>query len=212
MSAAENVPPPLMKKSKSATTKVYNDVCAELDNDSRMVVLTHKHNGAIVGRYPFVWLRDNCRCSACYHPSSRSRLFLITNLDLDIVPSSAEVVTNLPDDEETLQIRWSADDCIKDDGHMMSSFPVSWLVEHQFSNMSVDHVSKPKRHLWGNEMQSKIPSFSFSSLLNSDKALHDWIESLQVYGLALVKEAPQKEGALLEIGKRVSHLKTTNYG
>ncbi|XP_072025103.1 gamma-butyrobetaine dioxygenase-like [Amphiura filiformis] len=122
----------------------------------------------------------------------------MVNLDPDIIPDVAEV------DDKTLTIRWP-------DNHR-SQFPVSWLKEMQFSNMSEDPVSTPVRQFWGNEMQHNIPKFSFADILHNDKSLHDWIEALQVHGLALIKDAPHKEGAIHEIGNRISILKTTNHG
>ncbi|XP_072022476.1 gamma-butyrobetaine dioxygenase-like [Amphiura filiformis] len=122
----------------------------------------------------------------------------MANLDPDVIPDVAEV------DDQTLNIKWS-------DDHS-SQFPVSWLKENKFSDMSEDPVSAPVRQFWGNEMQHKIPTFSFADILHNEKSLHDWIEALQVHGLALIKDAPHKEGAVLEIGKRISYLKTTHYG
>ena len=46
------------------------------------------------GRYPFVWLRDNCRCSECYYPSSKQRSALLSELDVDIKPEREELTEN----------------------------------------------------------------------------------------------------------------------
>ncbi|XP_072015373.1 gamma-butyrobetaine dioxygenase-like [Amphiura filiformis] len=169
----------------------------ELDLPSRSCLLK-TNDGNLIGTYPYVWLRDNCRCDKCFHPSSLGRLVTMANLDPDIIPDVAEVHA------QTLNIRWP-------DDHR-SQFPVSWLQENQFSNMSKDPVSTPVRQFWGKEMQHKIPKFSFQDILHNDKSLHDWIEALQVHGLALIIDAPHKEGAILEIGKRISILKMTNFG
>ncbi len=42
-----------------------------------------------VTSYPFVWLRDNCQCPACFHPVSRARGNLLADLDLYMVPEKA---------------------------------------------------------------------------------------------------------------------------
>ncbi|XP_072020835.1 gamma-butyrobetaine dioxygenase-like [Amphiura filiformis] len=170
----------------------------ELDHLSRFCLLK-TNEGTVVGTYPFVWLRDNCRCSKCYHPSSNERTIFLTDLDIDIVPDTAEV------DGETLNIKWPG-------GHL-SAFPISWLKEFQFSNMSEDPVDAPVRQLWGKEMQEmEARRISFADILNNDKSLYDWMEALQIYGLAIITDAPKKPGAILEIGKRVSFLKITQYG
>ena len=44
-----------------------------------------------VNHYPFLWLRDNCTCPACFNEPSQSRVMLLSDLDLDTVPSSVHV-------------------------------------------------------------------------------------------------------------------------
>ena len=171
----------------------------ELNNTSRSCLLKNE-DGSVVGTYPYAWLRDNCRCSQCFHPSSHGRLVLMANLDPEIIPTKAEF--NVTDQE--LHIQWP-------DKHT-SEFPLSWLRKNQFSKMPKDPVSVPNQQFWGSEMKNKIPTFLFKDIQNCDKSLHDWIESLLVYGLALIKEAPKQEGAVRAIGKRISFLKPTNYG
>lgn len=41
--------------------------------------------------YPRVWLRDNCRCPACYNMSSQSRTLLMRDLVLDVHPTDLQV-------------------------------------------------------------------------------------------------------------------------
>ncbi|XP_072024289.1 gamma-butyrobetaine dioxygenase-like [Amphiura filiformis] len=169
----------------------------DLDHISRFC-LVKTNEGHVVGTYPFVWLRDNCRCCECYHPTSRNRVITMADLDVDIVPVAADVIG------ETLNIKWP-------DGHL-SPFPISWLKEFQFSNTIEDPVSAPVCQLWGKEMKDKIPRFPFADVISNDKSLYEWLEALQIYGLAIITDGPKKPGAILEIGKRVSFLKMTQYG
>ena len=43
------------------------------------------------GQFPFLWLRDNCTCSDCFHPTTLSRRFLMKNLDVDITADNVKV-------------------------------------------------------------------------------------------------------------------------
>jgi hypothetical protein len=45
-------------------------------------------------KFPAVWLRDNCQCPQCYHHESRARKILMRELDITIVPKSAEYVSS----------------------------------------------------------------------------------------------------------------------
>ena len=42
-------------------------------------------------QFPFLWLRDNCRCEKCFHPVSLGRLFLMRNLKADIQIADVKV-------------------------------------------------------------------------------------------------------------------------
>ena len=42
-------------------------------------------------QFPLVWLRENCQCKECFHPSSLQRLFLLRNLKLDCSLSELKV-------------------------------------------------------------------------------------------------------------------------
>jgi hypothetical protein len=41
--------------------------------------------------FPYVYLRDNCQCPQCWHPTTLSRMVLMMDLDLNIKPSNAKV-------------------------------------------------------------------------------------------------------------------------
>ena len=41
--------------------------------------------------YPYVWLRENCQCPKCFHEDALGRLFLMSDLDLDIKAESADI-------------------------------------------------------------------------------------------------------------------------
>ncbi len=41
--------------------------------------------------YPYVWLRDSCLCDKCYLPTSKSRLLMMKNLDINATATHAKV-------------------------------------------------------------------------------------------------------------------------
>ena len=41
--------------------------------------------------YPYIWLRDNCQCERCFHPTTLSRLIRMKEHDLAIEPAEAQV-------------------------------------------------------------------------------------------------------------------------
>ena len=58
---------------------------------SRMLNVTW--NNDTVSRYPFVYLRDNCQCSECFHESSLQRSFdTVCKLNMEIQPERVDVL------------------------------------------------------------------------------------------------------------------------
>ena len=42
-------------------------------------------------KYPYVWLRDNCQCEKCHHPTSHARNLFMKDLDLNVRPVDIDV-------------------------------------------------------------------------------------------------------------------------
>lgn len=154
-------------------------------------------------RFPYVWLRDNCRCVDCYDPNSKYRLSLVHKLDPDIEPLSEEI-----DESGTvLKIEWP-------ELHI-SKFTVSWLAQMRFSEMEpeiIDPFRYPKRLWEAKDMKDNIPTFQFDDILQSHQTMYDWLQALMTHGLALIKSAPQEPNTIDRLGKRVFFLKQTHYG
>ena len=66
---------------------------ASLDKDGLTVKVGFSDGDT--GEYPYVWLRDNCQCSTCFHPVSKSRLFLLRHLDIDVEPTKIQVIKTM---------------------------------------------------------------------------------------------------------------------
>ncbi|XP_022082697.1 gamma-butyrobetaine dioxygenase-like [Acanthaster planci] len=153
------------------------------------------------GTYPYVWLRDNCRCSECLHASSFQRLFLMADLDPEVVPLSEELV----DEGGVLRITWP-------DQHR-SDFDAAWLNRQRFSGSDDGStVNSPELEMWGAELNGNIPTFDFQKVLQDDRELYNWLSVLNTKGLALVKGAPTERGAVGQLAGRVAYLKPTANG
>ena len=170
------------------------------DEDSRMYHLTLSDKSVL--RFPYVWLRDNCRCTDCYDDASKYRLCLVDKLDADIVPVS-EKISN---DGKILEIKWP-------ELHT-SCFSVSWLQQMKFSETAqewVDPYRYPK-HLWGAEMKDKIPTYQFDDIMNKVDSMYDWLQDMVTYGFSIIKNAPTECNTIDRIGNKVFFLKQTHYG
>lgn len=69
------------------------------------------------------------------------------------------------------------------------------------------------KKLWSKKEFKKIlKTFNFKDVLENDKVLHDWIESLAENGVAIISDAPHTENETRKIANRVGFIKKTHYG
>ena len=172
---------------------------------SRMLNVTW--NNDTVGRFPFVFLRDNCQCSECFHESSVQRTYDTFNkLDMHIQPQRVEVLQN----GEQISITWP-------DKHV-SLFSSQWLHSRQATeqaNTTKERSSLQREgvRVWNaNKLQGKIPSYSFQDVIKDDFTLYEWLHSLHSVGIALLKNTPRQPGECNQLCARVGYTKTTNFG
>ncbi|KAK7070451.1 Gamma-butyrobetaine dioxygenase [Halocaridina rubra] len=160
-------------------------------------------NGGESDVFPYIWLRDNCQCSQCFHPFSKARLIPLNALSLFISPVSTEV----KDTGHELQILWS-------DGHT-GIYPSSWLQKRSFSEKRRETIHKRnrfKRVYWGSEIMDSLPASSFPEILRSDEALLDFLVQFEKYGITIVQGAPSRWGEVLVLSERIGFHKRTHYG
>ena len=113
--------------------------------------------------YHYVWLRDNCQCSECVHPDTGERILVTA----DIVDGIAPVSAQLNDGQDGLSIEWNQ-------ASHKSEYAISWLQDHNYSNkpFNIDPAySEPI--LWGNDLESKIPTFDYQALYDDSQTLLD---------------------------------------
>ena len=91
--------------------------CAALDvSKNADDCLVIKWNDGKLDGFPYVYLRENCRCPACYTDERKSRtMFSPKQIDINITAESAE----WNNDDDQLQVNW-------DDGHT-SHYSAEWL-------------------------------------------------------------------------------------
>ena len=191
---------------QSTALSVLSVQSAHKADTSRMLNVTW--NNDTVSRYPFVYLRDNCQCSECFHESSLQRSFdTIGKLNMEIQPDRVDVLQN----GEQISVTWP-------DNHV-SVFNSQWL--HSKRLAEEEELSKERSSLgrkegvtfWNAEqLQGKIPRYDFQDVIEDDMKLFEWMHSLHSKGIALVTNTPLEPGGVNKLSTRVGHAKTTHYG
>lgn len=181
----------------SATTVVNTG----LDQDKRRLDVTW--NDGDQTSYPYVWLRDCCQCSACFHSPTFSRRLHFHELDVNLMPINVETSSAT----QEIVITWS-------DEHR-SVFRYAWLLKRSFR--FAEQAIRARwngRHavLWGSHLVDSIPQISFEQLLVSDEAMYEWLTALEETGFAMLTGAPHASGQLHHIADKVSFLRRTDLG
>ena len=177
----------------------------EKQSENGMLRVTWTNDSS--SRYPFMYLRDICRCPECFHESSLQRTFdTVGKLDPDILPEKYEITQN----GEQIVITWP-------DSHV-SVFDSKWLHSRRIGDregLSSERstLNREGVEFWNAEkLQDKIPRSDFHELMGDDRALFDWLNSLHSVGIALVINTPLEVGQAEKLCDRVGHSKTTHYG
>lgn len=164
-------------------------------------LLTVTVDGEVL-KFPFVWLRDNCLCEQCFHPTAKSRVYW-SDLHLNIKPKE------ITEGKDSIQVTW-------EDGHE-SKFEYNWLKIRNFtpeSQRKYDEVIyKPTKITWhGEEFNDICSKHDYNQIVKTDEALYNWLYKLSVYGVAIVKNTPNSETAIDAIIDRVAFIKRSHYG
>jgi gamma-butyrobetaine dioxygenase len=137
---------------------------------------------------PAVWLRDNCPCPECRHPSGQ-RL-----LDSVSIPSDLSVVSATHRDGG-LEVAFT-------DGHV-STFDDGWLAE------------KPERRrvrLWDVSIAGELPAERFDEVAAGGAALRRWLAAVDEHGFALLTDGPTEPGTVTRVAELFGYVRETNYG
>ena len=137
-------------------------------------------------RFHPLWLRDNCPCPECRHPSGQ-RL-----LDTRLLPDDLAVVA-----VAGTTVSFS-------DGHT-SVFDPGWL--------RAQAVDAPRaRCLWGAELQEKLPVYRHVEVTAGGSALRDWLAAVDELGFAILTRGPTEPGTVTRVAELFGFVRETNYG
>jgi hypothetical protein len=86
---------------KAVFNPTIKEVSVKLIPDKRLLELSYtevvessedsKQQESRVEQFPYVWLRDSCRCAQCHHTTTHSRAIAMIKFDAKCTARSAEV-------------------------------------------------------------------------------------------------------------------------
>jgi gamma-butyrobetaine dioxygenase len=145
-----------------------------------------------------LWLRDNCPCPSCRHPSVPERLIDTQSIPEDVAPANVEVSP-----EGDLVVVWSGD------AHR-SEFDTAWLAEHAYDDGP--RWSGDDRQMWSDGSPMTPPEIEYEAIIGSDGGLLDWLEQIRTFGVSFVRHAPTVPGTVAAIAERIAFRRNSNFG
>lgn len=199
----------------TANTKLIKCQIGEcwLDNESRLLhVLYQEGEKTRKGRYPYIWLQDNCQSLESFNPVVHARKTGLASLDPNLKPIQVKPI----EDGAWLELVW--------ENNRVSYFTGQFLHERLFPDDKresgertfvnyMDDLGTVK--LWGSDMVDNLQLFDFKELINDDQTLARWIECLYKDGVAIVTNAKGGEietVPLRTLCKRVAYTRQVNFG
>lgn len=165
------------------------------------IVLAEPENGGLAatwsdgttGYWPGIWLRDQCACPECRHPSGQ-RLFEIGDL-----PERPEIERATIRSDSSIGVVW------RNEAHA-SSYSAAFLHEH-----GLNGGPGATARLWGGDL-AKLPEGDWPSVASDPVAELAWLEAYHAHGFALLRNVPAEPGMVAVVGDRLGFVRTTNYG
>ncbi|KAI8120382.1 hypothetical protein FF38_00992 [Lucilia cuprina] len=182
----------------------------QLINDGKLIIVRETEGRAVDRRemkFPTVWLRDNCQCSECFHDTTKSRKINWERCSNETAIRAAQVTVD--SSKNAIIIDWQ-------DAHK-SKYDLKWLKQRDFSpeqrKKYTEEVYKPKEIIWGKQDYNKILKiYDFHKIITNDSDLYNWLKSLAVYGVTIIKDAPHDRTVSRQLADRIGFIKRTTYG
>ncbi|RVX65975.1 hypothetical protein B0A52_09901 [Exophiala mesophila] len=201
------------------------------DMANQEILVDFPLDGKVV-RYPSFWLRDQCPCSSCQHPTTHQRQLDTFSIDPEIkvqtvksTPEGLEVTWPTSPADEMLASQNPDDSHRGHDHHHHSLYDWTWLSSHppflQTSTSPSGTPSSPLKHLeptreWIHVPTStpaaSLPRVSYPSIMSTDNGLREFLSHIHRYGLCFMPETPVSPSATQDLIERIAHIRATHYG
>jgi gamma-butyrobetaine hydroxylase len=146
-------------------------------------------------RFHAIWLRDNCQCADCRHPSGQ-RLLDTRAIRNDVALTSARA------ENGSVAATFA-------DGHG-GRWEAEWLRAHCYCVEEVT-PSRPRR-LWDSSIQHDLPVRRYVDVASGGNALRDWLAAVDVLGFAILTDGPTEPGTVTRTAELFGFVRETNYG
>ncbi|KAI8086216.1 uncharacterized protein BX664DRAFT_335195 [Halteromyces radiatus] len=165
----------------------------------------------ITSSYSHVWLRDNCPCEACVHPSSRQKLHSMADIDLNTTPRSIHLDTST----DTLVIEWEQPlrHQQQHEGGHKSHYPLAYLRRYASQQSSQEfRFENLIPRTWARD-EYQLEWISHDDYMTTEQGLHRVVEKLYNDGLVFLEGVPADDHqSVTRVAERIGNIQETFYG
>lgn len=190
----------------SSAIKCNKLITTQGDEESLQIKWNNENSDT--STYSYLWLRDNCQCPRCVHPSSSQKLHSSADIPLDIKPNSVKIIG------EEAEITWNQPlrhNKGPTEDHV-SRFSLDFLRRYQSSKASekyrFNHITP---QTW-NRDEYKLDWVSYNDYMNTDEGMHTVVQRLYNSGLVFLKDVPLSDEACTQVAERIGPIQETFYG
>lgn len=157
--------------------------------------------------YSYLWLRDNCQCDQCIHPTNRQKLHSSADVPVDIRPSGFKVQGDHLLVEWDRPLRHQQQDKVH-----ISQYPLHWLRRYASGEASNAYrFNDITPQTWDRD-EYKLKWVSYDDYMNTDAGLHEIVQRLYNSGLAFLENVPCKDESATAVAERIGPVYETFYG
>jgi gamma-butyrobetaine hydroxylase len=146
-------------------------------------------------RFHAIWLRDNCQCSDCRHPSGQ-RLLDTRAIADDVALAGAEARNGVV--EATFA-----------DGHE-GRWDAGWLRANCYC--AAEERAPRTRRLWDASIQHELPVRRYADVAGGGEGLRAWLAAVDELGFAILTGGPREPETVTRTAELFGFVRETNYG
>jgi gamma-butyrobetaine dioxygenase len=158
--------------------------------------------------YSHVWLRDNCPCPLCLHPSNRQKLHSSADIPLNIAPENAIVR------DDGIEITWDKPLRHHHDSNTHKSFyPLSFLSKYSSpTSRQTFRYNNMKYITWDRNLMHAQNKFIPYDEYNTEEGLYKTLKQLFDYGIVFLNNVPTEDCKVTEVAERIGNIRESFYG
>lgn len=182
---------------------------ARSEPDGLFVQWSVKNKDQGSGKYSYLWLRDNCQCEQCVHPTNRQKLHSSADVPLDIEPTSVQVKG------QTAEILWNKPLRHQKDESAtthISRYSLDLLRRYATQEASEAYRFNHIRPQTWSRDEYKLKWISYDDYMTTDAGLHEAVLRLYNRGLVFMDQVPVKDESVTKVAERIGPVLETFYG